>query len=574
MKRLFVIMLTALTLLGCESAKDTVYTVTFDSDGGTAVIAQKVVAGETATAPDNPTKQGYVFLFWTLNGANTAYNFQTPVNGDITLIAKWQEEAKVEYWQITWNLNGGSWAAGYTPPTQVVRGGTLSEPTAPVRAGSTFDGWYREAAFTNKVNFPYSVSGATADFTLFAKWETVAVAPQLELSWTFNSITSPVKNPFPLWDNGVGGSAWSAVVFTVTTNQTSWEAKSNQTWCEVRNTDKEGSFYLYLEPNTNDLSRVVTITVTAGNATPISFSIVQRGNADIFGTWRLTSNDGSWQQIFISADKVVLMNNDGTGFTISEPTFTAKANPGGDYVADYPSGFSITGKLTANSGYPVPRASGSGDASIGDIVSISIYMSVENTSIMLGNFSTVQQEARYGPYRFDPTAEYWQVTWNLDGGSWATGYAPPVLIAKDGMLAAPTDPTKTVNAFGGWYKEASLTNRITFPYDVSSVTGNITLYARWNPPATLRISVNPGRGSYTAITIQRQGTGGGFTNAHSVSTGFGTYDISVAPGTYRIFLTYWSCPTVNCMSTSTSGTFIVSSGQTRNITIVEAGVGL
>ena len=190
-------MLAAITILGCKETKDTVYTVTFDSDGGAAVVKQTVVAGETATAPaTNPTKTGYVFMYWSLNGANTAYNFQTPVNGDITLIAKWQEEAKVEYWQVTWNLNGGSWAAGYTPPAQVVKGGTLSEPTAPVKSGSTFDGWYREAAFTNKVNFPYSVSGVTANFTLYAKWETADVSSRSQGLYIGNSTTAVNLNAY------------------------------------------------------------------------------------------------------------------------------------------------------------------------------------------------------------------------------------------------------------------------------------------------------------------------------------------------------------------------------------------
>ena len=180
MRTLVIIMLAALALAGCNGNKEetTFYTVTFNANGGNPTPAKQTIeAGETATAPaqaDNPKKQGYVFLFWSLDNAATpsAYNFQTPVNSNITLIAQWQEEATVEYWQVSWNLNGGAWAAGYTPPAQVVKGATLSEPTAPTKAGSTFEGWYREAALTNKVTFPYSVSGITANFTLYAKWGT------------------------------------------------------------------------------------------------------------------------------------------------------------------------------------------------------------------------------------------------------------------------------------------------------------------------------------------------------------------------------------------------------------------
>jgi uncharacterized repeat protein (TIGR02543 family) len=164
--------------MSCSKDDDSVsYTVTFDAVGGSPVPSvQQVEAGGTATAPStNPTKLSYVFLFWYLNGASTAYNFSTPVNSNITLQAKWEEENKVEYWQVAWELNGGAWpSSGGNHATQVVKGGTLAEPNVPIKTGSTFDGWYKEASLTNKVIFPYSVSGVTANFTLYAKWTTIS----------------------------------------------------------------------------------------------------------------------------------------------------------------------------------------------------------------------------------------------------------------------------------------------------------------------------------------------------------------------------------------------------------------
>jgi uncharacterized repeat protein (TIGR02543 family) len=165
----------ALVYTGCSKEDNAVtYTVTFDTDGGSPVpSAQSVKAGEMATAPAvNPSKADYIFMFWRLTGTSTAYNFQTPVNSNITLQAQWEEESKVEYWQVSWNLNGGAWPSGDNHATQVVKGGTLAEPAAPVKAGATFDGWYKEAALTNKINFPYDVSSITANFTLYAKWTT------------------------------------------------------------------------------------------------------------------------------------------------------------------------------------------------------------------------------------------------------------------------------------------------------------------------------------------------------------------------------------------------------------------
>lgn len=64
------------------------FTVTFDSDGGSAVSAETVEEGELATEPADPTKADNTFLGWFLG--ETEYNFATPVTGNITLLAHWQ----------------------------------------------------------------------------------------------------------------------------------------------------------------------------------------------------------------------------------------------------------------------------------------------------------------------------------------------------------------------------------------------------------------------------------------------------------------------------------------------------
>ena len=65
------------------------YTVTFDSNGGSAVSSQTVVSGKKATKPANPTREGYTFVQWTLNG--NAYDFNSSVTKNITLVATWKQ---------------------------------------------------------------------------------------------------------------------------------------------------------------------------------------------------------------------------------------------------------------------------------------------------------------------------------------------------------------------------------------------------------------------------------------------------------------------------------------------------
>ena len=68
------------------------YTVTFDTDGGSAVDAQTVAYGEKAKTPADPTKTGYTFAGWELGGS--AYDFAAAVTGNMTLTAKWKDSEK------------------------------------------------------------------------------------------------------------------------------------------------------------------------------------------------------------------------------------------------------------------------------------------------------------------------------------------------------------------------------------------------------------------------------------------------------------------------------------------------
>ncbi|MDR2670752.1 MAG: InlB B-repeat-containing protein, partial [Oscillospiraceae bacterium] len=73
---------------------------------------------------------------------------------------------------VTFDVQGGT---DVPPLTGVERGATISAPSpAPTKTGSTFAGWYKEAALTNPWNFASDT--VTADVTLFAKW-TVATSP-------------------------------------------------------------------------------------------------------------------------------------------------------------------------------------------------------------------------------------------------------------------------------------------------------------------------------------------------------------------------------------------------------------
>ena len=67
---------------------DDKWTVTFNSNGGSAVDAQTVANGGKAVKPANPTQTGFNFDGWYL-ATGAEFDFDTAITADITLIAKW-----------------------------------------------------------------------------------------------------------------------------------------------------------------------------------------------------------------------------------------------------------------------------------------------------------------------------------------------------------------------------------------------------------------------------------------------------------------------------------------------------
>lgn len=73
------------------------YTVTFETNGGSAIEAQLVPEGTFATKPATaPTKEGNLFEGWyTEQTMTNLFDFYTPITKDITLYAKWMDISSI-----------------------------------------------------------------------------------------------------------------------------------------------------------------------------------------------------------------------------------------------------------------------------------------------------------------------------------------------------------------------------------------------------------------------------------------------------------------------------------------------
>ncbi len=78
---------------GADNKKPpTVYTIVFDTNGGTGIVGQDVTSGKYVTEPADPTKLGYEFDGWYKDeGLTQIWTFEKDkVTGDLTLYAKWK----------------------------------------------------------------------------------------------------------------------------------------------------------------------------------------------------------------------------------------------------------------------------------------------------------------------------------------------------------------------------------------------------------------------------------------------------------------------------------------------------
>lgn len=116
-----------------------VYTVTFNTNGGTAVASQTVDHGGKATKPANPTKTGYTFAGW-YTEADAEFDFNTPIESATTLYAKWN----ANQYTITFLKQYGS--GGTNNATVTFNSNNFSVVTIelPTRDGYEFGGYYTE----------------------------------------------------------------------------------------------------------------------------------------------------------------------------------------------------------------------------------------------------------------------------------------------------------------------------------------------------------------------------------------------------------------------------------------------
>ncbi|SDB85722.1 InlB B-repeat-containing protein, partial [Williamwhitmania taraxaci] len=422
------------------------YTVTFDSQGGSAVASKATNYNTTISAPSNPTRTGYTFGGWYKETACTnAWNFTTDkITLNTTLYAKWT----INTFTITFNTQSGSSIANAT----VNYNATVIRPADPTLTGYTFGGWYKDAACTNAWNF--TSDKVTANTTLYAKWNinsyTVTFNSQggdiiANINANYNTtITIPVAPTrmgytFNGWYKETAcTNAWNFATDKITANTTLFAKWTINTYTVTFNSD-----------GGTPVSSITTNYFTKiGEPTPPSKA------GYTFDGWYQNLSDA-------------FSFNFSLYFITSNLTLTAKWTPITYGVSFYSEGISINYRGVE---YNTTITNKPEDPTRTGYIFNGWYK--EATFINLWNFATDKVMSTMSLYA-KWTALTYKVSYDSQGGT----TVPAITVNHGTKISEPTPPTRKGYTLKGWYNQP--TNGFIFFFDYTQVTADITLYAHW-----------------------------------------------------------------------------------------------
>jgi uncharacterized repeat protein (TIGR02543 family) len=441
-----------------------VYTVTFDAEGGSPGTETRTVNDQETVGsnmPSEPSRSYAAFGGWYTeqNGGGDEFTGTTPVTGDITVYAKW---TAVVY-TVTFDIGDES------PEERRVNGGETvgsDMPSAPTQSGYTFGGWY--TAQNGGGDEFTGTTPVTGDIWVYAKWTAVytvtfnaeGVSPstqtrEVEIDGTLgsNMPSEPSRSGYT-FDGWYTGQNGSGNVFTGST-QVNGDITVYAKWSCTVTFDPDGGS-----------SDTETRTVNGGETVGSNMPSAPSRDGYTFGGWYTGRNGGG--DAFTGSTTV---NVNITVYAKWSCTVTFDADGGSPtgrtrtVESDGTIGYSNMPTEPSRSGYTFDgwytEQNGGGDA-------------FTDATQVTGNITVYAK---------------WlcTVTFNADGGTPITQTRTAGIGGTVGVM--PSEPTRSGNAFGGWYTGTSGGgSQFT---ESTTVSGNITVYARWNPRSSVEKTLRP-----------------------------------------------------------------------------------
>ena len=435
------------------------YQVSFITDDDSiAIRKQEVTYPASAAKPTGLSKTGYTLDGWyTDQDCTNAYDFSSKVTENITLYAKWN----INSYKVSFDSNGGSDVAAQSVNYKHM----ASIPTAPILTGYTFVGWFADKDCTNAYDFNSEI---TDDIILHAKWDI---------------------NYYKVSFDSQGGSD-VATQFTRYNGMVSKPADPTLTGYAFAGwyTDKNCT-------NAYDFRSKVT------------------GNISLYAKWNIAytvsfdSNGGSSianQSVESNHTASKPANPSKTGFTFAG-WFTDK-----DCTTAYDFNSKVTGDITLYAKWNINSCTVSFDSNGGSSVAaqsvnyntaVSKPADASKTGFTFAGWFTDNDCTTAYDFSSKVTGDItlyakwninsYKVSFDSNGGSSVAAQS----VNYNTSASKPADPSRKGYTFAGWFTGKDCKTAYDFN---SNVTGDITLYAKWNKipdqslntPTKYKVSLN------------------------------------------------------------------------------------
>ena len=399
-------------------------------------------------ANNTPTRAGYTFAGWYDNAelSGTAFNFSTPVTGNLTLYAKWT----LNTFSVDYTLNGGTNSnlnpASVNAESPLI---TLQDPSKP---GSRFLGWYTTSDFSGST-ITTIPANSQQTYDLYAKWlDPISVNFVANGGSSVNSITDLPGDPF------IAPTAPTRAGYRFD----GWFIDNSLNDAYTFNTFPNSNLTLYAK----------------WTALPFNITFETNGGSLMSAIIRTTD-----QSISLPSNPTRAGYTFAGWFTDSGLTsrFNASVMPPND-VTLYAKWTLNTYSISYNLNGGTNNGANPSSVSI-ESPSIALATPTKGISRFLGWYTTpdfsgnpiniittgAQQALTLYAKWLDPIT----VTYVSNGGTSVTR----TIELPGETFVPPANPTRIGYAFVGWYTNSELTNPYTFTVLPDQ---NLTLYAKWD----------------------------------------------------------------------------------------------
>jgi len=181
--------------------RDYLYTLTFNTNGGSYVVSYKYKTQTPIAAPKNATKTGHSLEGWYLDEALTElFVFDVMPDEDLTIYAKWN----INRYTIQF------WTGGGTVVEDIVEtyGTILTKPDDPTYASYDFLGWFTEETYKNAFHFD---TMPAKNHILYAKWD-IPDGERITLDVDSLDIPAEINSDIHLPKYGPNGTSFKWVI--------------------------------------------------------------------------------------------------------------------------------------------------------------------------------------------------------------------------------------------------------------------------------------------------------------------------------------------------------------------------